>query len=166
VYSYAGDDPVNWIDPYGLCPGDEVDRDPDPFYKLGRDLAGAADDALRRMARDRASRNSDLPSSPEEARRQGGYELDPPFDRYHQNEDGIPDHKWIIPDGPFGSKEVIFDGLTGEVIDDPRWEGTYNYVNPLRFGDVAHHGPAGPVIWAASWIGHGVADVLPYGMGY
>ena len=64
------------------------------------------------------------------------------------------------PDG----REVVFDGDTHEIVTDPRWMGTYNYVTPAPlpngFGDVK-----GALNWAGQGAGHFFLDVAPYLIG-
>jgi hypothetical protein len=76
---------------------------------------------------------------------------------YHDDGDEYPELKYIHPDG----REVVFDGKTGEVMTDPRYLGTYNYIMPAQppedFLDIK-----GWKAFAKKGIGHYVVDVLPY----
>lgn len=65
-----------------------------------------------------------------------------------------PEEKWVNDDG----REVVYDGASHEIVTDIRYKGTYNYVNPPK------NWP--PKNFEDCWrtIGHGVADVLPYGI--
>ncbi len=100
----------------------------------------------------RDDRNSNLPSSPEGAREQGGRKED--RQTFHDNDIGKPEEKYVFPDG----REAVYDGDTGDLINDNDLKGTYNYVNP---GDWSLN----PLSWpgaAASDIGHTAVDVVPY----
>lgn len=100
----------------------------------------------------RDARNSDLPESPEQAEKEGWRRVS--RNKYHDNGIGNPEVKYVHPDG----REAIYDGDTGELIDEGDLKGTYNYINP---GDWS----ANPFSWrraAESDFGHIVVDVIPY----
>jgi hypothetical protein len=79
---------------------------------------------------------------------------------YHDDGDEYPELKYTHPDG----REVVFDGKAGEVVTDPRYLGTYNYIMPAQppedFLDIK-----GWEAFAKKGIGHYVVDVLPYLIG-
>jgi hypothetical protein len=81
--------------------------------------------------------------------------------KYHQTNTGALDIKCVNVSG----KEVVYDGdEPHDVIDDPRYKGTYNYVNmaplPKSWKDIK-----GVVWFGITFIGHGIVDVLPYRLG-
>ena len=62
-------------------------------------------------------------------------------------------------------KEVVYDGdKPHTIIYDSRYKGTYNYVNivpkPKKWTDIKE-----VLKFGVTFIGHGVADVLPYKIG-
>jgi RHS repeat-associated protein len=130
-YVFCGNDPVNRTDPYGLAWYDN-------WHYESRD-----------------SRNSNLPSSPEQARRAGGTLLSPEMSRYHDDPSTKgSEKKFIFQDG----REAVYNVDTGQLVTDSRYKGTYNYVNPapsswnpLNWQDMAYRG-----------LGHFLADMLPY----
>ena len=70
----------------------------------------------------------------------------------HDNKRGKPELKYVLLDSSgWGSREVVFDGDTLEPITDPRYMGTYNYVN-FRGTFV-------------TGVGHFLFDMLPYYIG-
>ncbi len=71
-----------------------------------------------------------------------------------------PERKFIHSDG----REAVYNPETGELVTDPRYAGTYNYVNPAPMPDDASD-IGGWLSWTFRGIGHGVADVLPYFFG-
>jgi hypothetical protein len=128
MYVFCGNNPVNFTDPFGLC----EQKGPD-WHHQGRD-----------------ARNSNLPSSSEEARQQGGRKE--PRQTFHDNGRGKPEEKYVFPDG----REAVYDGDTGDLITGDKG-GTYNYNNP---GDYSN-----PVNWQSALaddIAHTLTDVIPF----
>ena len=79
----------------------------------------------------RNDNNTDLPSSPAEAEKQGYHKMDENKDVYHEqgtstNCDPSKNNKYISEDG---SKEVVYNDK-GEIVTDAVNLGTYNYANP------------------------------------
>ncbi len=110
---------------------------------------------------DRAAMNSNLPSYEEAIAEGSQWQLLPESQSiFHDNGEGKPELKFIHPDG----REAVFDGDTHELVTDPEFAGTYNYVNPApapeNWYDLAGWGS-----FAAKGLGHVVADVLPYNLG-
>ncbi len=80
--------------------------------------------------KERKERNKYLPNSIRRAEKAGFVRYPGAQNTEHQDGKGRPEIKYGHPDG----REVIFNGDTGKRIDDPRIEGTYNYVTPPPFG--------------------------------
>ncbi|MEG3618962.1 hypothetical protein V5T82_10895 [Magnetovibrio sp. PR-2] len=101
--------------------------------------------------------NKRLPKT-EESAVNSGFALSPEGqDKFHQNGVGKREKKYTHPDG----REVVFDGDTGEVVTDPRFKGTYNYVHqeqrPVDDLDLVGWGK-----YVKSTVGHAYYDVLPW----
>jgi hypothetical protein len=89
---------------------------------------------------------------------------------FHDNGEGEPEEKYVHEDG----REYVFDGDTKELITDPKYIGTWNYVNtPIPPHDQEDEGLWLSTIeylwqylqWSAAGLGHGATDVLPYLIG-
>lgn len=109
----------------------------------------------------RAARNGVHPTY-DQARAQGsGWELlGPKQSIYHDNGVGQPELKYIHPSG----REAVFNGDTLQPITDPRYAGTYNYVNPAPAPENWYN-VGGWLNFAGRGVGHLVTDVVPYWMG-
>jgi len=102
-----------------------------------------------------------IPSLDEALDRRSEWDLLPPRQaKFHDNRDEYPESKFIHPDG----REAVFDGITGQLVTDERYMGTYNYINPApeprSFFDVG-----GAVAYIGRGMGHIVVDVVPYLIG-
>lgn len=78
---------------------------------------------------------------------------------FHDNGKGKPELKFVSTDG----REAVFDGDTHELLMDPRFMPTYNYVNPMKASEVDGVGSAARFV--GKNIGHFAADVVPYWIG-
>ncbi len=110
---------------------------------------------------DRSARNVNLPNYEHVTSEDRNWRKAPQHESiFHDNAEGSPELKYVHPDG----REVIYDGDTKQIITDPRFAGTYNYVVPSPFpndlGDVS-----GGLKYISTRIGHGLVDVLPYFFG-
>ena len=131
LYAYAFNGPNNRLDPMGLAWYDN-------WHFEGRD----------------ARNNRNIPATPEQAEDAGGTLLPPEMSKYHDNGIGEPEQKFIFPDG----REAVYDGDTGQLVTDPRFKGTYNYVNPAELS-------WNPLKWPEIYwrgLGHFYTDMLPY----
>ncbi len=109
----------------------------------------------------RASRNVNLPTYEGVTSKESQWDLRSPAQSvFHDNGDDFPELKYTNPDG----REVVFDGKTHEIVTDPRYIGTYNYVVPAPFPD-KWWDVGGLAKWAVKGGGHIVADVAPYALG-
>ncbi|WP_299003637.1 FG-GAP-like repeat-containing protein [uncultured Shewanella sp.] len=79
---------------------------------------------------------------------------------FHDNGVGKPELKFIHPDG----REAVFNGDTLSLVTDPKYVGTYNYVNPAPVPD-KWYDVGGWGVYAGKGFGHMVLDVAPYGVG-
>ncbi len=77
--------------------------------------------------------------------------------KYHDNDKGEKEQKFIFPDG----REAVYDGDTDKLMDSGPLRGTFNYVNPSA--------PSlNPLTWPEAGIrgvGHFGADMLPFYIG-
>ncbi len=109
----------------------------------------------------RQSLNTNLPDNPDEATPDDGWEeLPPEMSQYHDNGVGKPERKFINVDG----REAVYDGDSGELVTDPEFMGTYNYVNPAK--------PPKNKLNLYGWgrfvcrgLGHFAFDMVPYYIG-
>lgn len=113
---------------------------------------------------DRDARNTNLPANLTAVRAlasDGWFMASPDQAAYHQDPStpGV-DLKFVHPDG----REAVYNRLTGELVRDPAYAGTYNYVHmpnkPKEWHDIA-----GWANWAIRGIGHLVVDVIPWKIG-
>ena len=95
--------------------------------------------------------NSGLPLTADVANAAGGTLLPPEQSKFHDNGDAFSESKYIFDDG----REAVYDGKTGNLITDPEYGGTYNYINPKK----------GAPFYHPKNIGHGIVDVIPYCLG-
>lgn len=131
VYAYAPN-VWGWVDPLGLSWYDN-------WHFEGRDAL-----------------NNNIPATAEQAEPAGGTLLPPEMSKYHDNGIGETEQKFIFPDG----REAVYDGDTGQLVTDPRFKGTYNYVNPAELS-------WNPLKWPEIYwrgLGHFYTDMLPYYM--
>ena len=140
LYAFCFCDPLNFVDPIGLC--DSSKSELPPFWKKGGGPAW--------HHRGRNSRNADLPMSPP-SEDSGWMKLPPSQSIYHDNKQGKPENKYINPDG----REAVYDGDTDNLITDNNLKGTYNYVNPPAVGQYW-------ITWPYRAVGHFFADMVPY----
>lgn len=110
---------------------------------------------------ERAAKNNDLPTYEEAIGEGSDWQLlSESQSIFHDNGVGNAELKFINPDG----REVVFDGDLLINMTDPRYMGTYNYINPApipgQWYDVIGWGA-----WVGKGIGHGVLDVAPYVIG-
>ena len=95
--------------------------------------------------------NSDLPLTVDAANAAGGTLLPPEQSIFHDNGQGRPEGKYVFDDG----REAVYDGDTNQLITDPEYAGTYNYISPKKGAPWYH----------PKNIGHGIVDVLPFCIG-
>ncbi len=77
--------------------------------------------------------------------------------KYHDDpKTAGPEKKFIFDSG----KEAVYNSDTDQPVTDPKYKGTYNYVNPAELS-------WNPLKWygiAYRGMGHFAADMLPYYM--
>ena len=155
TYGYAGGDPINFSDPFGLCPRCDQWAE-EGSHEFRRDVEAG----LEALEADRAARNVGLPQSATEAAATPGAELmGPPQDLIHQQGGAPREQKWVIRNhggAGIGSREVVFDGMDRSVVTGGK-AGSYNYVTPLSLGSAVTN----PVGFIATSIGHAIADMAP-----
>ena len=113
----------------------------------------------------RAARNGNLPSYAQASEEGSQWKLLTAAQSiYHDNGQGQPELKFIHFDG----REAVYDGDTLQLVTDPRYVGTYNYVNtmsmPAPTGEVFYDTVSAGMFMAAN-AGHFVMDVIPYYIG-
>lgn len=79
---------------------------------------------------------------------------------YHDNGEGLPELKFIHPSG----REIVFDGDSFLPITEPRYAGTYNYVNPAPAPENWYN-VGGWLSFVGRGIAHVATDVVPYWLG-
>ena len=157
-YEFCGNNPVNFIDPWGLCD--------DSWYKKTWNgiamVPGAAwHGATRWHFEGRMAQNKpyehltlhDITETPQgliEWTELAGVQA-----ALHQN-GGATDRKFIHVSGA----ELVFDGDTGALITDGRYLGTFNYINALAIKDIK--GPVSLGTFVVFGLGHVITDVVPY----
>ncbi|WP_283241550.1 RHS repeat-associated core domain-containing protein, partial [Halomonas sp. ATBC28] len=152
LYGYVTN-PTGMVDPLGLVGECNLEGPADEGF-----IAKIWRNSTAWHFEGRHCRNTDLPSFKSANSRNSDWILLPESQSiFHDNGIGKPELKFIHPDG----REAVFDGDTHELITDPRYMGTYNYVNPSKtpeeWTDFRGWGD-----WAIKGVGHGVLDVLPY----
>ncbi|MFS1525938.1 hypothetical protein ACL7TT_17830 [Microbulbifer sp. 2304DJ12-6] len=109
----------------------------------------------------RAGRNGDLPTYGQAVNPASGWtKLSAAQSVFHDDGIGNPEAKFIHSDG----REAVFNGDTSLLVTDPRYMGTYNYVNPAPVPNNWYDVP-GWVLWADQGLGHAALDVAPYILG-
>lgn len=131
LYGYSANNPISLTDRLGLSWYDD-------WHFENRD-----------------EKNINLPESPKEAFANGATLLPKEMAIYHDdpNTEGN-EYKFIFPDG----REAVYYNDTGKLVTDPRYKGTYNYVNPAQLS-------MNPLYWpsiAARGTGHFFLDIAPY----
>ena len=106
---------------------------------------------------DRDALNKPLPNSEDDAKRRGFFRYPASQSEFHENERRTPEKKY----GHKRGREVVFDGDTGKVENNPRYRGTYNYVVPRQ---EPRDGMADEMDDLGRKVGHFVTDVLPWGI--
>jgi RHS repeat-associated protein len=169
-YAYVNNDPVNYVDLWGLEASDTENFDSYIYYgedPVGITLTANVDDnkwhekiddffigvyqkATEFHFEAREALNKDLPTYNEVIKDPAWTLLTPEMSRYHDNGIDSPELKYINKDG----REAIYTkdshlSPDGSYIlyTDPQYKGTYNYVTPLN-----------PFYYP----GHFFADMLPY----
>ncbi|WP_444946838.1 RHS repeat-associated core domain-containing protein [Microbulbifer sp. VTAC004] len=109
----------------------------------------------------RDTRNGNLPSYGQATGQGSEWTLlSPEQSIFHDNSVGKPELKFIHPDG----REAVFNGDTLNLVTDPKYVGTYNYVNPAPVPD-KWYDVGGWSVYAGKGLGHLVLDVAPYAAG-
>jgi len=105
----------------------------------------------------RHARNLTLPSTPEQAHKEGYKERPYLKSLLHQDLFQNNNRVFVHPSG----NEVVYDRKTNEIVRDPRNMGTFNYVNagtaPDNTSDII-----GWAKWAGANHGHWNRDIWPY----
>lgn len=111
---------------------------------------------------DRAALNVNLPANADEALRATGWtKLSDAQSKYHDDPPTTgKESKFIHTDG----REAVYYAGTGQLVTDPTYAGTFNYVNPSPapegLTDIV-----GIVNYAVDGIGHLITDIVPYWIG-
>ena len=112
----------------------------------------------------RLTRNRSRPTHGEARDPDHGWRKMPPEEAiFHDNKVGSPEEKYIHP----GGREAVFSSdQTGtyQPYTDPRYMGTYNYINPAPKGDSLTD-VDGWLNWGVKGAGHVAVDVVPYWFG-
>jgi RHS repeat-associated protein len=143
-FAYVNNDPVNYIDPWGLFSLNGVWVAITEWHYEGRDEKNKTTETPEEIA--------------ESARNNLGGWTKEDRDIFHQGKnDDIHDTKYTNRDG----REVVIDGATGKIDTNPETRGTYNYVDPgvapEKWNDIA-----GWAEYGTRAVGHFFADVVPY----
>jgi hypothetical protein len=163
-YAYVGNDPINFIDLWGLSASDNqgwsLQNVADGFkttWDITKNLTPFKS-ATAWHFENRENANSNLPEYDDHS--QPNWRVEP-LDTFHQDDtrDGR-EIKLTNTDG----REVVYYGDTKEIVEDHNKYGTYNHVVVLpKPEDPTDIG--GWIMRGASMLGHGVLDVVPYLLG-
>jgi hypothetical protein len=154
---------TRWMD-YPLAQGGQ-DSDRGWFGRQSDRVTGAGKWVYNKLTgwhfEGRGAQNGPHPTY-DQVRTQGsGWQLlGPSQSIYHDNGVGQPELKYIHPSG----REAVFDGDTLQPITDPRYAGTYNYVNPAQAPENWYN-VGGWLSFSVLGAGHLVTDVVPYWLG-
>ncbi len=171
-FSYVVNDPVNYVDLWGLCKTSSDAEQKKGFFETVNDFVATANDFIKETAQDikevindvwvgmtyfhfenRDALNTNLPTYEEIITKPGNWQLLPPNKSiFHDNEIGSPEKKYVHEDGRevVYTKDNVFGGSddgTYQIYTDPVYKGTYNYIAPTGI---------------FSSIGHFFVDVVPY----
>jgi hypothetical protein len=135
----VNNDPVNYIDPWGLFSLTDVWTGITAWNYEGRD-----------------ARNNNIESIDTITNEEQGWRQDL-RDTFHQDGDNYHDDKYTHPDG----REVVIDGATGKMVTEGATRGTYNYVDP-GVAPENRYDIAGWAEFGARGVGHFFADILPW----
>ncbi len=130
LYTYCGNNPLNWIDPYGLDKGDP-NRPPDPNEPprpepprpkppRPKPPEDSLPDVLRNLDRNRRKYNTNIPKSRSEATEADWVKQPSWKNLYHRP---IQTVKYLSPDK---HREAIYLRSDGVLVTGPHG-GTYNY---------------------------------------
>jgi RHS repeat-associated protein len=166
-FAYVNNDPVNWIDPWGLRASDrdnsiveivinawnsvlefvaEVWHNVTEWHYEGRDGRNAVFETPTQI-------RMDIPENLWQREMRA---------IFHQDDDEFLEEKYIHPDG----REVVIDGKSiadgnPQFETDSKTRGTFNYVHPgtapEKWYDIG-----GLIEYGLRGIGHAVVDIVPY----
>ena len=133
------------------------------FEGIGNWVGEQYDNATDFHFEGREALNSDLPTYEEAIGKDSEWQLLPEeMSIFHDDGIGRPELKFIHPDG----REAVFNGDTLELVTDPRYVGTYNYVTPTTKPSSLEWNNVGEWIeFGVKGAGHVITDVIPYGLG-
>ncbi|AQQ10435.1 Cell wall-associated polypeptide CWBP200 [Sedimentisphaera cyanobacteriorum] len=132
LYAYCTNNPVNFVDPWGLCY--EIIHPRKQQLNLSSDYV-----KLIKMHRKRDLYNTWQPKNPQIAIDRGWKELIGLQAMYHQMGQGNGNNRKFI--SPSGKCEVVYDS-DGNILTNPANRGTYNY--------------------GTNWFTHFILDMVPY----
>jgi RHS repeat-associated protein len=146
-FTYVNNDPVNWVDLWGLFSLNEVWTSVTAWQYEDRDAKNVI---------------TEIPQQIIETAKNGEGWRQETRDIFHQNDDEFREQKYTHPDG----REVVIDGKSiadgnPQFVTDSTTRGTYNYVDPGTKPDNWYNIP-GYIEYGARAVGHFFADVLPY----
>lgn len=109
--------------------------------------------------RTRLNKNGRIPSLDEISSDPHWTLLPPAMSVFHDNGVGQAELKFVSDDG----REAVFDGDTKELLMNPKFMPTFNYVNPMKTSEV--NSVQSAAAFVGRNVGHFFADVIPYAVG-
>jgi hypothetical protein len=179
LYHYAGNNPVKYTDPDGRISAAEIlGKAKSAVINTGKSIGEgikSTAQAVWQKATEfhfegRDSKNVDLPTFSEvSSSRSEWIQLPSELSKYHDNETGSPELKFVHPDGREAvfTKDFSTDG-SYQLYTDPKYKGTYNYVSPASIPEAPSSIKDVPKTlkqtgdFLLKGAGHLVTDVLPY----
>jgi hypothetical protein len=160
----VNNDPVNWVDPWGLSASD---RENSVLNNIFDSIAEFATNVWHNVTewhyegRDERNVVIETPQEIRDSRSEYEWRREE-RDMFHQDGDIFPEEKYTHPDG----REVVIDGKSiadgnFQFETDSKTRGTYNYVDPGTAPD-KWYDIGGWIEYGVRGIGHLVVDITPY----
>jgi hypothetical protein len=166
-FAYVNNDPVNWVDPWGLSASDRENSIIDIVINTWNSVIEFAAYVWHNVTewhyegRDEKNVVIETPQEIRDSRSENEWRREE-RDMFHQDGDIFHEEKYTHPDG----REVVIDGKS--IADgnlqfetDSKTRGTFNYVDPGTAPD-KWYDIGGLIEYGLRGIGHAVVDIVPY----